>query len=167
MSDHNRGRGPGGRGGTHDRDDAELEHFIRPEGTVTYFTAAAQPGRRRTVRAELLDKEAYKTAEAMQKLPPTQLRRFYADVLVLKRELEIDPDGTSNELVQARMALLKAHIAYTARRKGKQIPPEFIALMKFIKQHVATVTTKEDFLEGFVPCFEAVVAYHKYFAKDS
>lgn len=151
----------GGRGGGQQTvdDDAELERMLTPDHPVTYFEAAAKAGQRPTVCARLLDDDARAVAKEISGLPASQLRRFYSSVISLKRELEINPDGTSDELVRARLALLKAHTAY-AKKRMQDMPEAFV---KFIVRHVASVKTRDDFLYGFAPCFEAVVAYHKLF----
>jgi CRISPR type III-A-associated protein Csm2 len=144
--------------------DPLLAALLKPDRKVDYFVGTPQLGRRPVVRAELLDEEARKTAEAISTLHATQLRRFYGSVLSLKREIEIN-ESTPPELIVGRLALLKAHTAY-AKKRIEKMPDEFV---RFIVRHVASVTTSktptEDFLYGFAPCFEAVVAYHKFFEK--
>lgn len=142
-------------------DDADLEHLLKPDRIVNYFQPETPAGQRPTLRPQLLDDDARKVAQAIRDLPASQLRRFYSSVLNLKRELEINPTGTSDALVRARLALLKAHTAY-AKKRMEKMPDEFV---KFIVNHVAAVKTKDDFRYGFAPCFEAVVAYHKLYEK--
>lgn len=158
----NRPPSSGGRGGSQhtDADDAELERMLStPDRVVRYFEADAKADQRPTVRATLLDDDARAVAKEIRDLPASQLRRFYSSVISLKRDLEINPAGTSNDLVLARLALLKAHTAY-AKKRMQSMPEAFV---RFIVRHVAAVKTKDDFLYGFAPCFEAVVAYHKLF----
>jgi CRISPR type III-A-associated protein Csm2 len=159
-SNQTHGRQDGRRGQPHGGDsDPDLERLLKPDRTVDYFEAESSAGQRRTIRAGLLDDEAQAEAKAILELPASQLRRFYVSVISLKRELEINPAGNSDALVRARLALLKAHAAY-AKKRMEDMPDAFI---KFIVRHVASVKTKDDFVYGFAPCFEAVVAYHKLF----
>ncbi len=149
-----RGNAPGRNGG-----EPDSEQLLIPDRIVTYFEETVKPGQRPVLRAQLLDDEASSVAKEIKTLPASQLRRFYASVLSLKRELEVNPAGATDGLVLARLALLKAHAAY-AKKRMKGVPDAFI---KFIVRHVASVKTRDDFLYGFAPCFEAVVAYHKFF----
>jgi CRISPR type III-A-associated protein Csm2 len=142
-------------------DEVAFQRLLSADQQIKYFESETKPNQRPTIRAALLDKEAQAVAKHIRDLPASQLRRFYASVLSLKRELEINPSGTSDALVKARLALLKAHAAYTKKRM-KDMPDAFV---KFIVNHVAAVKTKDDFVYGFAPCFEAVVAYHKLFEK--
>ena len=63
-----------------------------------------------------------------------------------------------DEIVAALM-LLRAKAAYTWGRQSKY-PDELVA---FFTRHAHSVKTKADFLRGFQPHFEAVMAFHKVF----
>jgi CRISPR type III-A-associated protein Csm2 len=145
-----------GRGGA----DPRLAALLQPGREVEYFVEPPHSGRRPVLRAGLLDEDARRTAETIKKLPATQLRRFYGSVLALKREIEINEASTPDALVVSRLALLKAHVAYAKSRMKDDMPDEFV---RFIVRHVASVSKKDDFVYGFAPCFEALVAYHKFF----
>ncbi len=131
-----------------------------PEKRIEYFSGRDDRGKP-IVRPELLDKEAEEKARAFSDLKPTQLRRFYGVITALKRE--IVETNLEDEGVRARLALLKAHAAYASGQK-KKVPDAFL---KFIVANVASVKTRDDFLFGFAPHFEAVVAYHRIYAKDN
>ncbi len=130
-----------------------------PERPVEYFANKGKPGEP-IVRRELLDEEAMTEArEFANGLKTTQLRRFYGEVQAIKRATEtanLQEDG-----IRARLALLKAHAVYA---KGQKKVPD--AFVKFIVLHASSVKTRDDFLRGFVPHFEAVVAYHRLYAKE-
>lgn len=153
---HGSGGPQSGRGGSGEPD---LERLLTTDRQVNYFEVGTKAGQRPTLRAALLDDDARAVAKDIRDLPASQLRRFYASVISLKRELEINPGGTSDALVMGRLALLKAHTAY-AKKRTNNMPDAFVI---FIVRHVASVKTKDDFVYGFAPCFEAVVAYHKLF----
>jgi CRISPR type III-A-associated protein Csm2 len=148
-------------GGRPQHDDAGDERLLVADRTIDYFEAGAKTSERPAIRATLLDDEARAVAKDIGELPASQLRRFYASIVSLKREIEIDPAGVSDALVMARLALLKAHTFY-AKKRMRDIPDAFV---RFIVRHVASVKSKRDFVDGFAPCFEAVVAYHKFFEK--
>jgi CRISPR-associated protein Csm2 len=109
-------------------------------------------------RKALLESEAQETAQKLATLPASQLRRFYAEVMALKRRLDLDAALPDDEIA-AQLALLKARAAYTRARR-KDYPNELVA---FFTRHAAAVRTRDDFMRGFQPHFEAVMAYHRVF----
>lgn len=111
----------------------------------------------RAPRPELVDSEAFSVAEKLAFLPASQLRRFYAAVMALRQQRERAKNGLPDELLRSEMGLLKARAAYTRMRQNNY-PDE---LVLFFTRHAAAVKNWNDFLYGFQPHFEAVVAYHK------
>jgi CRISPR type III-A-associated protein Csm2 len=108
----------------------------------------------------MLDAEARRVAEDLASLPASQLRRFYGSAMALRRRLELDTDRkVPDEEIRSHLALLKAQAAYTQKRNSRY-PKE---LVRFFTLHAASVQNRVDFLRGFQPHFEAVVAYHKVF----
>ena len=158
------GNRPGGGGG-----------FSRPHGgpsgpaplhpkPVKYFSSEGVPDVR------LLDEEAEKLAQDLAaKLAPTQLRRFFEDVLVLRRRLEHETinRGESQEVVFQRLLpefkMLKAKAYYAKKRLKGKFPEQ---LLQFFVDHTAAVKNAADF-GVFCKHFEAVVAFHRYYCKDS
>ncbi|MBK8908690.1 MAG: type III-A CRISPR-associated protein Csm2 [Rhodospirillales bacterium] len=126
--------------------------------SVIYFQSQSNHQDQLVARAELFDAEARDAARALVKFEPTQLRRFYSVVSALRNEAKGDPDFPDDQ-IKARLALLKAHAHYSWARDSKKIPRYFL---QFIDMHVNAVRTRNDFLLGFAPHFEAVVAYHRY-----
>lgn len=113
-----------------------------------------------------VDDEAKNKAEKFgDRLKSTQLRRFYDDVKAIERKLMLG-DEKSREAVfdneRAMIVMLKPKAVYAANRKDAAIPQEFL---EFIFDNVDSIQDLRDF-EAFVCHFEAVVAYHKFFAKD-
>lgn len=121
------------------------------------------------LRPELLDEEAMEVGKLLagSGLRRAQLRRFYGDVLVLRRRFEIASAGTPIEERESvfqeilpEFRLLKAKAFYANKRK---ILP--IEMKNFLERHVRAVKTWEDF-HAFCRHFEAVVAFHYAFAKE-
>ncbi len=125
---------------------------------VTYFTDPEK----KTLRPELLDKQAQELAEAFKAVPASQIRRFYADVGLFGRRLDRG-EVLSNEAIQAQMALLKAKAAYAYcrvdERRRDQFPDQ---LLQFFVDHAHGVKDRKDF-NAFRQVFEAVIAYHKFY----
>jgi|BEDMetMinimDraft_2_1075160.scaffolds.fasta_scaffold07412_2 CRISPR type III-A-associated protein Csm2 len=137
---------------------------LPPPRPVPYFSENG------VIRKELLAEEAEKWAKNLQKVPPSQLRRFYHDVMALKRRIELgtlrggtDENETRklDEEVRARMMLLRAKAAYTYNRERRYGQDFF----RFFNDHAHSVKTAEDFMKGFQPHFEAVMAFHKVYEK--
>lgn len=78
----------------------------------------------------------------------SQLRNVYAEIV--KAE-------TSNDL-----KLIRPHLAYIAARQEKVKAKEFMAFIDLLIQKVNT----EDELHSFKKTMEAIVAYHKFYAKN-
>ena len=132
-----------------------IEDLLRePKPPPTYFAPNS-----RAVQANLLGAEAEAVAQRLATVPASQLRRFYAEVMALKRRAELA--GADDAEIQAQMTLLRAKAAYSWKR-GKQYPGE---LVSFFNRHAFGVKTRDDFLRGFQPHFEAVIAFHKVFEK--
>lgn len=149
------GQDHGRRGEPRDRR-PEINPLLKPPlERLIYFTGTDQRGRP-VPRPDLVDEDAQQTASEFASIPASQLRRFYSAVTALKRQIEVD-NSFPDEAIKARMALLKAHAAY-AQKRVKTIPEAFV---KFFVRHAHAVQNRRDFLYGFVPHFEAVVAYHK------
>ena len=147
--DHGRDGRPRGR-------EPEANPLLKPPSErLVYFKGTDQRGRP-IPRPEMVDQEAETWARTFGCIPASQLRRFYSAVTSLKRQIELDP-SFPDEALKARLALLKAHAAY-AQKRVKNMPEEFVI---FFVRHADAVQNRTDFLRGFAPHFEAVVAYHK------
>ncbi|HHB12649.1 MAG TPA: type III-A CRISPR-associated protein Csm2 [Chromatiales bacterium] len=115
----------------------------------------------------LVDELAQKRAEEFRALKSTQLRRFFDEVQAIRRQWELeagkgkDPDEAFSE-VRARFAMLKARGVYAKGRMRREIPDAFV---QFLVDHVHAVKTARDF-QAFLRHFEAVVAFHKYLARE-
>jgi len=147
----------GGAGGNLQSDDrGRIEDLLRPPAQpLRYFS----PNDPKAVEPRLLGEEAEQVARKLATVPASQLRRFYAEVMALKRRAELTE--VSDEAIRAEMMLLRAKAAYTWQRQNRY-PGELVA---FFTRHAASVKTKHDFLRGFQPHCEAVMAFHKVFEK--
>lgn len=145
-------------------EDRDLADLLKPPVRVSYFLEGSGAARK-----ELFDQEARRVAQDLanddaneRKVPSSQLRRFYSEVMALKRRLELDRDKRIPDAeIQARLALLKAEAAYTFKR-GRYRKE----LVRFFTRHAEFVQNRDDFERGFQPHFEAVIAFHKFYEKD-
>ncbi|GGG15786.1 hypothetical protein GCM10010964_00090 [Caldovatus sediminis] len=146
---------PQGAGDRH-RSRGRIEELLRPPAQPLRYFSANDP---KAIEAGLLGTEAEQVAQKLAGVPASQLRRFYAEVMALKRRVELA--GASDEEIRAHLTLLRAKAAYTWGRQT-QYPDE---LVLFFTRHAASVRTRHDFLRGFQPHFEAVMAFHKVFER--
>jgi len=129
--------------------------------TIRYFNDAEA----RHFRKEVVDQDALKWAQALQALPSSQLRRFYADVTTTSRRLQLE-ENLPEDFVQTRMAMLKAKAAYAyGRNKDKKKMDVMAELVRFFRSHAAAIEREKDF-RAFVQHFEAVVAFHTFLNAD-
>lgn len=116
---------------------------------------------------ELVDAYARKQAEELVELAPTQLRRFYEHVLSIKRRLDLaanNPVEREREFSKLRpeFKLLKAKAVYAYGRNHHK--EYYKALAEFFISHTESVKKAADF-EAFCKHFEAVIAFHKFYAE--
>jgi CRISPR type III-A-associated protein Csm2 len=130
--------------------------LLRPPAQRLPYFSANDP---KAIEARLLGEEAEQVARKLAEVPASQLRRFYAEVMALKRRAELA--NASDEEIRAQLTLLRAKAAYTWQRQSRY-PGELVA---FFTRHAASVQTRHDFLRGFQPHFEAVMAFHKVFER--
>ncbi len=152
------GRGPGGGQQNGHTSEAALQKVLAPPAArFQYFSDKGS----KTPRPEIFDKDARAAGEKLAGIPPSQLRRFYAETTALKRQLELATDAPlPDEAIRARLHLLKARAAYTWARHMNDKNYHYRELAQFFTLHAASVQGKDDFLFGFQPFFEAVIAYH-------
>lgn len=117
--------------------------------------------------APLLEQEAESVAKSLQQMKASQLRRFYDDVVSLRRRLDLESEpGTESrdrtfDTLRAEFKMLKAKAVYAnGRDRGRTFPDE---MLQFVIDHVSAVKTARDF-EAFCRHFQAVVAFHKFYA---
>lgn len=147
------GSSPGGGG-----DRGHLQELLKPPAKPVQYFAAND---RTAPNATLLGSEAEDVARKLAKVPASQLRRFYGEVMALKRRAELTK--ITDEEIRAQLMLRRAKAAYTRGRQSGESRGHFDELVAFFNRHAHSVKTKEDFLRGFQPHFEAVMAFHKAF----
>lgn len=158
MRDAMRGAGfrgpvpPGSRGGNPDA--TQVGEQVRtenpfPPGYPIYLTTEGY------TRVELITVEAQRLAEHFEskELKRHQLRAFYDHA---KRQLQRLTYGAPFGEVHPEIARLKAFAADRAARTENRLPSSF---KQFIDRNVDAVTDEASFQRGFMPHFEAVVAY--------
>jgi CRISPR type III-A-associated protein Csm2 len=120
-----------------------------PPGYPKYF------GPEGHTRVELLLKEAENVANCFERdgLKRHQLRAFYDHA---KRQLQRLQCGVPFAGVHPEIAKLKAFAADRAQRAENKLPSSF---KQFIDHNVNAITDQKSFEKGFMPHFEAVVAY--------
>jgi CRISPR type III-A-associated protein Csm2 len=135
---------PSGRGGRQGG-----SNYTFPPGYPTYFGPDGH------TRVELLLREAENLAACFERdgLKRHQLRAFYDHA---KRQLQRLQHGASFGAVHPEIAKLKAFAADRAGRTENALPLSF---KRFIDLNVDAVTDQNSFEKGFMPHFEAVVAY--------
>jgi CRISPR type III-A-associated protein Csm2 len=139
-------------------DRGRLEDLLKPPAQPVRYFSANDPT---APDATLLGSQAEEVAKKVATVPASQLRRFYGEVMALKRRAELT--AISDAEIVAQLTLLRAKAAYTwGRTQGKReaYPEELVA---FFNRHAYSVRSKGDFLRGFQPHFEAVMAFHKVF----
>lgn len=130
----------------------DISQLLSANDRVDYFAPNSS-----FVKPQLLAETAENVARKLASFPSSQLRRFYGEVVALKRRVELA--NASDAEIQAAMTMLRARAAYTLKR-GSHYPGE---LVSFFNRHARSVQNKKDFLQGFQPHFEAVMAFHKVF----
>jgi len=120
-----------------------------PLGYPQYFSSEGR------LRVELVTTEAENLAAKFEadKLKRHQLRAFYDHA---KRQLQRLTYGVPFEEVHPEVARLRAFAADRAARSENALPLSF---KEFIDRNVNAATTPSAFQKGFMPHFEAVVAY--------
>lgn len=118
-----------------------------------------------TIRSELLDSEAEKTAKSFVKiddrgridnrpkytLSSAQLRRFFGEF----RQLEKKVTAQGFERVKPLVKMTKSKAAYAANPRNQKIPSRF---RDFLTRHIDGIDSEKDF-RAFMLHFEAVVGF--------
>jgi CRISPR type III-A-associated protein Csm2 len=123
-----------------------------------YFYGKDEEGRPK-LRLEYVSREkveplVQEMSRARPQLTMHQLRRFFQHCRATEAKLK--QNAASWESEQANFAKLDSAAADAFGKEPKKIPRLF---HDFIQRNVAAVKTKEDFLKGFLPHFEALVGF--------
>lgn len=125
-----------------------------------YFDAAGNllAGYVARERMELL---AQSMAEGNPPLTAHQIRRFFQHCRVIEGRLRAKTSTWASEVASFKQLDVAAADAF-----GKS-PPKIPQLFHdFIKKNVAAVNSEKDFLNGFLPHFEALVGFGTQHFKD-
>lgn len=106
------------------------------------------------VERERMEQLARDMAESQPALTMHQVRRFFQHCRALEARLRARTSTWEAE--DARFRKLDAAAADAFGKMPKKIPELF---HDFIKKNVAAVRTEKDFLDGFLPHFEALVGF--------
>ena len=132
---------------------------LPPPRPVNYF----EDKDKKVLNATLLDEKAEEIAKLFADVTATQLRRFYEDVLSLKRLLDLEGEREDRAAVFKRLRpefkMLRAKAAYARRSPAGKINDH---VLQFFVDHTAAVRTVDEF-DAFCKHFEAVIAFHRYF----
>ena len=100
--------------------------------------------------------------EQRTSLTTHQVRRYFGHCRAIETKLRAA--GAAWDSVRPLVCRLDSAAADGAAKQPPKIPELF---HDFIRRNVAAVKTKKDFLEGFLPHFEALVGFGQaYFKKD-
>lgn len=148
------------RGQRHERPPEKSLHDLWPEYLQGgYFDANGHLKLEYVSRAKVepLIKEM---SRAFPPLTMHQLRRYFQHCrgieAKLKQQSSPEAQQASWELERASFYKLDSAAADAYGKQQKKIPRLF---HDFIKRNVETVRTKDDFLKGFLPHFEALVGF--------
>ena len=112
------------------------------------------------VQREPVEKLVKAMSQASKPLTMHQLRRFFQHSRAIEAKLK---QGSTWEQEHVSFKKLDIAAADADGKKDKKIPTLF---HDFIKQNVAAVTSKEEFLKGFLPHFEALVGFGAQYLND-
>lgn len=121
-----------------------------PDPLGGYFDAAGN------LKPEFVERNSMlPMAEAMEvgRLTSNQIRRFFGHCRRLETRLKA---GETWARVRADFLMLDSAAADAVGKSPKKIPENF---HNFIMRNVAAVKNEKDFLQGFLPHFEALVGF--------
>lgn len=112
------------------------------------------------LREELVTSIAEKVAQSFSSVKRHQLRRFYGHVKKAENRLCSTGDWPCTN-TEVKKLIAFAHNA-AAGPKPKVTP----AFLNFIKRNLDLIINEKAFTKGFVPHFEAIMAFHKFYGTD-
>lgn len=115
------------------------------------------------IKCELLTTVAEQKAKELGEsgITSTQLRRFFIQVRAIERQLG---QKYFPQLIPEIQGLKPLVANYVGRGKNQFERQRRESLKRFIDSNVEVATKEEkNFIKGFIPHFESVVAYFKYY----
>lgn len=120
---------------------------------------------KKRLNPELVDEQARGWAKEFKDLKSTQMRRFYDEFKAIERKIlggrDLQEQQANFERDLALIRMFKAKAVYAEMRK---VSPR--AFTEFIFNHMASIKDLRDF-QAFIKVFEAVVAFHRFYARDN
>lgn len=148
----------GGRGGAGSPGSTREEHFDMKQAIQKLEQASLYAGSDGAPNADLFEEIAELFAEGIRKQglkDNTQLRRWFNAVDELNNKAV--RGILTDDHIRAEMALLRARIAYAAKRPGVRVPQALVSLVTIGSKKVNNARD----LTVFRHFFECVVAYHR------
>ncbi len=153
----NRGSGggyrPGDRGGSPQQGERSLSELWPGYLKGGYFDAEGNL-RLDYVSREKVEPLVKAMCQAQPKLTPNQIRRYFGHCRAIETRLR-SMSATWGE-VHPQVKKLDIAAADGASKASPKIPKLF---HEFIKRNVDKIASQKDFLEGFLPHFEAIVGF--------
>jgi CRISPR type III-A-associated protein Csm2 len=103
---------------------------------------------------ERMEELAKKMANAQPALTSHQVRRFFQHCRVIEARLRAKTSTWERERTEFKK--LDVAVADAFGKSQPKVPPIF---HDFIRKNVAAVESEKDFLEGFLPHFEALIGF--------
>jgi CRISPR type III-A-associated protein Csm2 len=149
------GSRPGGGRPDQRRDDAPPQPEPRPDGGYFEEKDPDRPLKLWYLEPRTTRGLAYQFVNDRPALTRSQLRRFFNHCTMIRRRLNADTN-LRWEKVRGSFLMLASHAAEAKDKDRGKIP---LVFYQFITDHVERVKTREDFLRGFMPHFEAIVGF--------
>ncbi|QCQ23221.1 type III-A CRISPR-associated protein Csm2 [Desulfoglaeba alkanexedens] len=129
---------------------------------IRYF----QDAEKKKLDPSLVDEKARDWARSFSsRLKSTQMRRFYDEFKAIERKIlqgnNVQEHQSNFERDLALIRLFKAKAVYAEKRNVA--PRDFT---QFIFDHMVSIQDVRDF-QAFMKVFEAVVAFHRFYAQDN
>lgn len=141
----------------HQEPEESLSEILKKHG---YFNKAGNL-RPQFVTRDRIEPIARDMANATPPLTMHQIRRFFQHCRAIEAKLRAETSTWEAE--EAAFRQLDVAAADAFGKKPPKIPKLF---HDFIKSNVTAVKTKQDFLKGFLPHFEALVGFGSQFFKE-
>lgn len=110
--------------------------------------------------AETWAKDVKESSENQNSNKPTQIRKFYDEVLRFNSIIKTNPEEFDNVLPYLKM--LNAKAAYAVGRKNLVS----VKFKQFISESLSQIKDKDDF-NAFVGLFESFIGYYKFYYEKS
>ena len=152
-----RGRGQPGHGGASNQRERSLDELWPGYLKDGYFDGGGHPQSEYVAREKLVPL-VQSMVRARTALTPHQARRFFQHCRAIEARLRAKTSSWDAE--ESKFRFLDAAAADAYGKDPGKIPRLF---HDFIQRNVAQVRTEKDFLQGFLPHFEALIGFGSHF----